>query len=105
MAFSYEAPRRYNVAAFSAVPTSSYLFGTSGRNILDGPGWLTLNLSFSRNFTVRERSRLQFRWEAFNFIKRVNFGQPVLTVNTPNAATITGAATARTMQVGLRYLF
>ena len=95
----------YNVAAFSAVPTNSYLFGTSGRNILDGPGWLTLNLSFSRNFAVREKGRLQFRWEAFNFVNRVNFGQPVVTVNTPNAATITTAGAARSMQVGLRYLF
>ena len=30
----------YNVSAFPAVPTGSYLFGTSGRNILDGPGLL-----------------------------------------------------------------
>jgi hypothetical protein len=95
----------YNVAAFSAVPTNSYLFGTSGRNVLDGPGLLTLNLSFSRNFAVREKGRLQFRWEAFNFVNRVNFGQPVVTVNTPNAATITTAGGARSMQVGLRYLF
>jgi hypothetical protein len=54
---------------------------------------------------VREKGRLQFRWEAFNSVNRVNFGQPVVTVNTPNAATITTAGAARSMQVGLRYLF
>ena len=95
----------YDVSAFPQVPTGAYAFGASGRNILDGPGLLTLNVSFSRSFAVREKGRLQFRWEAFNFINRVNFGQPVVTVNTPNAATITTAAAARSMQVGLRYSF
>jgi len=95
----------YNVSAFPAVATGSYLFGTSGRNILDGPGLLQVNLSLCRNFAVRERGRLQVRWDAFNFMNRVNLGQPVVTVNTANAATITTAAAARSMQVALRYTF
>jgi hypothetical protein len=95
----------YDVSAFPQVPTGAFAFGTSGRGILDGPGALSLNLSFSRNFVVREKNRFQFRWEAFNFLNRANFGQPVVTVNTPNAATITNAGAARTMQAGLRYSF
>ena len=95
----------YDIADFPQVPQGAYTFGTSGRNILDGPGSLTLNLAFSRNFAVREKGRLQVRWEVFNFINRVNLGQPVVTVNTPNAATITTAAAARTMQAGMRYSF
>jgi hypothetical protein len=95
----------YNLKAFPAVPTSSYTFGTSGRNILDQAGAVTLNVALSRNFMVREKSRVQFRWEAFNFPNKANFARPVVTVNTPNAATIISAGSGRSMQVALRYSF
>jgi hypothetical protein len=95
----------YDVTAFPAVPTGSYQFGTAGRNILDAPGLLQANLSLCRNFAVREKGRLQVRWDAFNFMNRVNLGRPVATVNTANAATITSANAARSMQVALRYSF
>jgi hypothetical protein len=95
----------YDVKAFPTVPTGSYMFGTSGRNVLDGPGVLQVNLSLTRNFRVRENQKLQVRWDAFNFMNRANFGQPVVTVNTVNAATITAAQAARSMQVALRYSF
>jgi len=95
----------YDTSAFPAVATGSYTFGTSGRDILDGPGKIALNLALSRNFPLREKSNLQFRLEAFNFLNRANFGQPVETVNTPNAATIVSAADGRNVQVALRYSF
>ncbi len=105
----------YNLAAFPTVPAGQLLYGDSGRNILDGPGLLQFNLSLCRNFAIREKSTLQIRWDAFNFLNRVNLGQPVVTVNTVNAATITstaGTATnasnfgnSRDMQVALRLTF
>ena len=63
------------------------------------------NDTVSRNFAVREKGRLQVRWNAFNFINRVNLGQPVVTANTANAGTITSAAVARSIQVALRPSF
>jgi hypothetical protein len=53
--------RWYNVAAFPPVPAGSYDFGNSGRNILDGPGTMSINLSLFKNFAVWERNHLQFR--------------------------------------------
>jgi hypothetical protein len=97
--------RWYDVSAFPPVPTGAYTFGTSGRNILNGPGSITMNLTLSRNFRIREKHNVQLRWEAFNFLNHANFALPVTTVNTPNAATITSAASGRSMQVALRYSF
>ncbi len=54
-------------------PEQAFLPGTSGRNILDGPGRLSANLAVSKNFQVREGMRLQLRVESFNFTNRTNF--------------------------------
>jgi len=97
--------RWFDVSAFPAVPTGSFNFGTAGRDILDGPGAIQVNLSLSRNMKIRESSTLQFRWEVFNALNHANFNQPVYFVNTPNAATVTSAGDSRLMQFGLRLSF
>jgi hypothetical protein len=51
-------------------------FGTSGLNILRGPGVFNMDLGLFREFAFRERFRLQFRAEAFNFTNTPHFGQP-----------------------------
>ena len=93
------------MSAFPSVPDGSYGFGTSGRDILDGPGAIQLNLSLYRNFAVRERSHLQLRWEVFNSLNHANFNQPVYFINTPNAGTITSATDPRLIQFGVHYSF
>jgi hypothetical protein len=95
----------FNVADFPLVPTGSYRLGDSGRDILDGPGSIAINLSFSRNFAIRERGNLQFRWETFNVLNHANFPLPVVQVNAVNAGTITTAGNPRTMQGALRLTF
>jgi hypothetical protein len=97
--------RWYDVAAFPQVPSGSYAFGNSGRNILDGPGTIAINLSLYKNFSPRERDSLQFRWEVFNVLNHSNFKLPVVNVNAPNAATIRQANDPRLMQVAMRYRF
>lgn len=99
----------FNLAAFSTVPDTAYRYGTSGRNILDGPGTININLSLSKEFTVREHNRFQFRWELFNATNHTNLKLPNDTLDKANAGTITSAGTndlpARVMQIGLRYQF
>ncbi len=103
---AHPTPERwFDLSAFPVVPDSSYRFGTSGRNILDGPGFLGINLSLYKNIKVRERDRVQLRWEAFNVFNHANFNLPTTSVNTVTGGTITTAGTARTMQFGLRYEF
>jgi hypothetical protein len=95
----------FNVADFPQVPNGSFLFGNAGRNIVDGPGNISINTALSRNFTLFERTRLQVRWEVFNVLNRANFQLPQNAVNAPNAGTITAANPSRQMQFGLRYSF
>lgn len=97
--------RWYDPAAFPEVPTGSYTFGTSGRDILDGPGQIAMNLSLIRNFNCGEKRQVQIRWEVFNALNHANFAQPVVFVNMPNAGTITSAGDPRRMQFGARFTF
>jgi hypothetical protein len=65
--------------AFAPVTTAR--FGTSGRNLLRGPGSFQLDASLFRNFQVTEKFRLQFRAESFNITNTPRFGNPGATVS------------------------
>ncbi len=97
--------RWYDRDAFPVVPTGSYRFGNSGRNILDGPGSIIINLSLSRRIQLGERRTLQFRAESFNLPNHPNFGLPENNVNVISAATINRAKNNRNLQLGLRLEF
>jgi hypothetical protein len=95
----------FNLGAFTTVPDSAFRFGNSGRNILDGPGAVALNLALSREFRIGERSRAQLRWETFNAGNHTNLNLPNIVLDKANAGTITSSKPARVMQLGLRYQF
>jgi hypothetical protein len=95
----------FNLNAFQTVPDSAFAFGNSGRNILDGPGTLAVNLSLARDFHIGERNRIQFRWETFNFTNHTNFTLPADALDKSNAGTITGNKPARVLQLALKYMF
>ncbi len=99
------ADRWFDVSAFPLVPTGSFRFGNSGRNVLDGPGMAAVNLSMMKKFRVTERDYLQFRWEVFNVMNHPNLNLPQNMVDLKNAATITQADAPRIMQFGLKYVF
>jgi hypothetical protein len=46
-----------------AIPASG--FGNSGRNILNGPDSVTVNLALGRILSMGEYGHLEFRWETF----------------------------------------
>jgi hypothetical protein len=97
--------RWFDRNAFPVVPTGSYRFGNSGRNILDGPGSIIINLSVSRRIRLGESRTLQFRAESFNLPNHPNFGLPENNVNVISAATINRAKNNRNLQLGLRLEF
>lgn len=95
----------YDKTAFAA-PTGAARFGTSGRNILRGPGIVNLDLSVFRDFNVTERYTLQFRAEAANLSNTPHFGNPSNSVNSGNFMQITSADNdQRTIRFGLRFKF
>jgi hypothetical protein len=51
-------------------------FGTTGRNIISGPGLFSLNGSIFRRIDLTERYRLELRAEAFNLTNTPQFANP-----------------------------
>jgi hypothetical protein len=95
----------FNLNAFQSVPDTAYRYGNSGRNILEGPGSVAINLALSKQFRIGERAKAQFRWETFNTTNHTNFQLPADTLDKANAGSITSAGAARVMQIGLRCQF
>jgi hypothetical protein len=95
----------FDRTAFPAVPLGSYRFGTSGRNILDGPGMMNFNLGLSRRVKFGETRALQFRVESFNTPNHPNFNLPENRVDIISGGTISRVRNNRTMQLGLRLEF
>jgi len=95
----------YDRSAFVAVPPGSYRFGSSGRNVLDGPGFFTFDSSLSRRFRTTETTAVQLRAEVFNLSNRANFSLPQTQVDVLNSAVISQAKAPRIYQLGLRLEF
>ncbi len=92
----------FDTSAFSFRPVT---FGNSGRNILDGPGLQTVNVSLVKNIQLREATSLQFRAEAFNLFNRANFDLPDIFMGSPTFGRIQSAQSPRRVQFGLKFLF
>jgi len=69
------AGHAYNPAAFAGPSVGT--FGNSGRNVVRGDGYRSVNLSLFRNFALRESLRFQLRLEAENALNHVNFQGPI----------------------------
>jgi hypothetical protein len=94
--------RWYDTAAF--VVPSPRQYGSAGRNILTGPGSVNVDAMLARSIPwgASDVERLQIRAEFFNLLNHTNFGLPVHSVESPAQGTITAAAPARVIQLGLR---
>lgn len=70
----------FNTSAFAVPPIGTY--GTFSRNVLRGDGRGNLDLSVFRNFPITERTRIEFRAEAFNVTNTPVWGIPNSNVST-----------------------
>ena len=59
----------------------------------------------TRTFKVGANQNLQFRWEIFNVINKVNYNAPVTALNSANFGKIQTAADPRIMQFALKVDF
>ncbi|MBI3684455.1 MAG: TonB-dependent receptor [Acidobacteria bacterium] len=85
-----------------AAPTG-VRFGTSGRNLLRGPGTVNLDLGLFRRVPVTERVNLEFRAEAANVSNTPHFNNPNANISGANFLVVTGAvADQRQVRMGLR---
>ena len=94
--------RWFNTAAFARATTT---YGTSPRNPVVGPGRKVVDLALAKSFDIRDRRQVQFRIEAFNAFNWVNWNNPNGSLGNTNFGIISGAGTAREMQLSLKYTF
>jgi Carboxypeptidase regulatory-like domain/TonB dependent receptor len=94
----------FNTAAFTQNPRGT--FGTSGRNILRGPGFASVDFGLGKEIPMlREGHKLQFRAEFFNLFNRVNFNNPNNNLSSAQFGRITTSGDPRVIQFALKYVF
>jgi len=110
----------YNVDAF-APPRIGYR-GNAGRNILSGPGYQTINLSWQKKLILGEQRHLEVRGEVFNLFNHPSFDLPSNSESGEQVFLFTGAGsgfasapgagrifnvrgTSREIQIGIKLVF
>ena len=81
-------------------------FGTVRKNTFVGPNFATFDTSLARNFSITEKSGLQFRAEYFNVLNHTNFGNPAASLaNSTTFGTISTAGDPRIAQLSMKMVF
>jgi len=96
-----------NRAAFAAPAAGSY--STLAPFTIVNPNSLQNDFALTRTFKISAAQSVQFRWEVFNLINRVNFSAPVTSLNSASFGQIQTTATSggdpRIMQFALKFTF
>jgi hypothetical protein len=88
------------------VVPAAYTYGNSGADILRGDYQGVVNVSLFKQFAVTEKSRLQFRGEAFNLPNAAYFNTPNATVDVAAGGRVTSISNVpRQIQFALKYIF
>jgi hypothetical protein len=81
-------------------------YGNAGPALFDAPAIKTWDFALFKELPVKEGHRIQFRYEAFNFLNTPQFGAPSRSLGNPDFGRITSTViNNREMQFGLKYIF
>lgn len=80
-------------------------FGDAGRNIIKGPGQVSLDMSLSKSFTIKESRSLELRLQAANVFNIVQFTSINTVVNSLTFGEVTSAAATRRITMIMRFRF
>lgn len=98
--------RYSNIGAFSTTGLGATEPGDAGRNILQGPGYVNLDLSLFKTFRMAGETATQVRIEAFNLTNTPHFANPNADLSRGDVGTITQTiGNARILQFALRLTF
>ena len=61
-----------------------FRYGTAGRSVVRGPGFVNFDLSLLRKFAITERVGAEFRVDAFNFTNTPYYANPGLNASAPS---------------------
>jgi hypothetical protein len=93
----------FNTSAFSLPALGT--FGTSGRNIIYGPGLENLDAGLFKLIPIHEQSHLELRWETFNSLNHPNFSNPNNSLTSSAFGRITASNSGRVMQIAGKLVF
>ncbi|HKW32330.1 MAG TPA: TonB-dependent receptor [Candidatus Acidoferrum sp.] len=100
----------FNTAAFCApsatcVNPGGSAFGDAGRNIIEGPGQVTLDMSLNKTITIKESRALDLRFSANNVFNTVHFTSINTAVNSLTFGEVTGTGSMRRVTMTARFRF
>jgi hypothetical protein len=79
--------------------------GNLGRNVFDGPGFNFTSISISKRTPLFKTHEAEIRADIFNLFNQVNFGSPDEDITSSTFGQVRSAASARWIQLSLRYRF
>ncbi len=98
----------FNTSAFQRLDLSTTpagVYGSEGRNVVQGPGFAQWDFSTIKNIRVAESKGLQFRAEFFNLFNRTNFRLPNTDISSATFGQIQQALSPRLIQFALKFSF
>lgn len=100
----------FNTAAFCApsancVSLAGTAFGDAGRNIIEGPGQVTLDMALNKTFQIKDFRALDLRFSAANVFNHVQFTSINTVVNSLTFGEITGTGNMRRVTMTARFRF
>ncbi len=93
----------FNTAAFATPAAGSY--GDAGRNIIIGPGQITVNGSMSKSFRLSEYKNLELRFDANNVLNHANWAGVDTHFNSPTFGEINRIGQMRQVTFNARFRF
>ena len=100
----------FNTASLCApsptcVNPSGSAFGDAGRNIIEGPGQVTLDMAINKTIAIRESRALDLRLSATNVFNHVHFTSINTVVNSLSFGEVTGTGSMRRVTMTARFRF
>lgn len=93
----------FNTAVFSDPPAAS--FGTAGRNIIEGPGQVAVNMSINKTFQIKDSRALELRLTANNVFNTVEYTSINAIVNSLTFGQVVGTGNMRRITLLARFRF
>ena len=99
----------FNTAAFCSSPAcvnpNGGPFGDAGRNIIEGPGQISVDMSLNKTFQIKESRALEFRLQANNVFNTAHFTSINTFVGSLPYGQVTSAGDMRRLTLLARFRF
>jgi len=100
----------FNTAAFcspsaTCMNPSGTAFGDAGRNIIEGPGQVTLDMALNKSIQIKEFRAVDFRIAANNVFNNVHYTTINTVVNSLTFGEVTSTGTMRRVTLTARFRF